>query len=355
MCNDKTDFALCEELRSLLERYNVSCDLSIPLDEMISVISKYPELVSAYLVFLKDCFDKKETVENKPIGKKKTIVYEVEATYDKKFFCAAKLADNAICIRYNGDRDVFNVTFRAVDVELVALMYYNLLSFFNASSSDYIIAFDFLCKHHFLSYLSERISRFNSKMFSRYKNPRYSTETFLKYRDMVLVIEEITDYLQNAIKASYKKKLSAVYKSIYAEGRVPTKWSREYKFYLLVKRFVPDVVFQYTCSWLGKQRFDVFSPSLNLALEYQGKQHYVAVDFFGGSDGLHDNQMRDDTKRRLANEHNVLLLEWKYSYHMSRFTVLKFLQKNGIALECEWDGKMPDDREMAPVVFNSLK
>lgn len=355
MCSNNVDFTPCKELYSLLEQYNSSCDLSMPLDDMIDALSKYPELVSAYLTFLRDCFDKKEIIESKPIGKKKIIVYEVEANYDKRFFCAAKLADNAICTRYDSDRDVFNVTFRAMDVESVALMYYNLLNFFNASSSDFILTFDFLYKHHFLSYLSERISQFNVKKFSKYKNPRYSCETFSKYRDMVLVIEKTSEYFQSAIKASYKRKLNVLYKSICAEGRVPTKWCREYKFYLLVKRFVPDVVFQYTCSWLGKQSFDVFSPSLNLALEYQGEQHYAAVDFFGGSDGLNNNQMRDETKRTLANEHNVLLLEWKHSYHMSRFTVLRFLQKYGIALECEWDGKMPDDLEMAPVVLNSHK
>ena len=35
-----------------------------------------------------------------------------------------------------------------------------------------------------------------------------------------------------------------------------------------------------TC--LGRQHLDIYFPELNIGVEYQGAQHYIAVDFFGG-------------------------------------------------------------------------
>ena len=65
--------------------------------------------------------------------------------------------------------------------------------------------------------------------------------------------------------------------------------------------------------WLGKQSLDLFIPSLKMAIEYQGIQHYQSVAFFGGEDALAQRQKLDAQKRQLCEENNVRLIEWPYS------------------------------------------
>ena len=61
--------------------------------------------------------------------------------------------------------------------------------------------------------------------------------------------------------------------------------------------------------WLGKQHLDVWFPRWNVAVEYQGKQHFMAVEYFGGQDAFAVNKERDERKRRLCRENGVHLIE----------------------------------------------
>lgn len=61
------------------------------------------------------------------------------------------------------------------------------------------------------------------------------------------------------------------------------------------------------------QSIDVFIPSINVGIEYQGIQHYEPVDFLGGAKGLRDRQKLDEKKRKLCQDNGVILIEWKYN------------------------------------------
>ena len=50
---------------------------------------------------------------------------------------------------------------------------------------------------------------------------------------------------------------------------------------------------------MSKQRFDIYIPSKKTGIEYQGLQHYQAVDFFGGDEGYKKNT-EQDMKKTLA-------------------------------------------------------
>lgn len=60
--------------------------------------------------------------------------------------------------------------------------------------------------------------------------------------------------------------------------------------------------------WLEGQRLDIYFPEYNIAIEYQGKQHYEIVDWFGGQAGFEYSKERD-----CENERNVLQTHVIYS------------------------------------------
>ena len=67
-------------------------------------------------------------------------------------------------------------------------------------------------------------------------------------------------------------------------------------------------------SWLKNQRFDIYFPKYNIAVEYNGQQHYIAMDFFGGKLGFEHQQGCDELKRQKCKENYFNLFEVKYDY-----------------------------------------
>lgn len=73
---------------------------------------------------------------------------------------------------------------------------------------------------------------------------------------------------------------------------------------------------QYSPNWIKPQRFDVFIKELNIAIEYNGIQHYQPIDYFGGSEGFINTQKRDSQKRRKCKKNNCYLIEIKYDLNV---------------------------------------
>jgi hypothetical protein len=47
-------------------------------------------------------------------------------------------------------------------------------------------------------------------------------------------------------------------------------------------------------------------------VEFQGKQHYEAVSFFGGEEGFKGRWRRDQIKREFCRKNDIPLLEIRY-------------------------------------------
>lgn len=80
-----------------------------------------------------------------------------------------------------------------------------------------------------------------------------------------------------------------------------------------------DIKYEYSPEWLGLQRFDIYIPKYNIAIEYNGKQHYVPIKFFGGEIGLQNTQERDKLKRDKCKNNNCTLFELPYNYKENDF------------------------------------
>ena len=121
------------------------------------------------------------------------------------------------------------------------------------------------------------------------------------------------------------------------EGFYIPKWKNEFQLFLLLYSYFPDAFFQYRSKWLGLQSLDVFVPSLNIAFEYQGEQHYNPVDFFGGEKNFFQTKERDLRKKELCKANNVNLIYWDYREDITSDNLKNKLDSIGILLPKKQD------------------
>lgn len=74
--------------------------------------------------------------------------------------------------------------------------------------------------------------------------------------------------------------------------------------------FEKDINFvrQKTFDWLKYKNhlyLDFYLPQYNIAIEFQGEQHYRPINKFGGNYEFEKIKKRDEIKLRLCNEHNI--------------------------------------------------
>lgn len=137
---------------------------------------------------------------------------------------------------------------------------------------------------------------------------KYITHNFKESKIGVFQKEDYTEE---------SKQYNAIAGKIAKSGKLKTRWKNEYALYSVINDKFPDAIYQYHCHWLGYQSLDIYVPSKNIAFEYQGKQHYEAVSYFGGEKALEMQMARDQRKRKLCQDNGVLLIEWRYDEPVS--------------------------------------
>ncbi len=90
-----------------------------------------------------------------------------------------------------------------------------------------------------------------------------------------------------------------------------------------------SIISQYSPVWLRPQRIDIFIKDCDLAIEYNGAQHYSPIDFFGGNEGLELRKVLDRRKKLLCSEYDIRLVEITYEEDFNyAFEQLKLLFRN---------------------------
>lgn len=109
-------------------------------------------------------------------------------------------------------------------------------------------------------------------------------------------------------------------------------WVSEVALLDLIRTIWPSAQHQWRPGFLGKQSVDIYVTDINLAIEYQGQQHYEPVALFGGEEGLRTTMARDARKRALLAAHGVSLVEWRYDVPITRDELRRAVEAAGLAL-----------------------
>ena len=139
------------------------------------------------------------------------------------------------------------------------------------------------------------------------------------YTDLALYEEK------DGLRANWRLARTKIRTKLTAEGIIKPKWKHELSLFHAVRGLYPDTLYQYRPDWLGRQSLDLYIPSLSTAIEYQGVQHYLPVEFFGGEEALSLRRDLDRVKKELCEANSVRLIEWPYSLDPTEKNVRKML------------------------------
>lgn len=77
--------------------------------------------------------------------------------------------------------------------------------------------------------------------------------------------------------------------------------------------------------------YDFYLPEYNVLIEYQGRQHYESVDYFGGDKKFREQQNHDQMKRKYAKDNGYNLIEVPYTEDTSE-KIKNYLVSHGLKL-----------------------
>ena len=76
-------------------------------------------------------------------------------------------------------------------------------------------------------------------------------------------------------------------------------------------------------------QLDVFIPSMSLAFEYQGKQHFQDVGVFNPT---RTYQQRDEEKRMMCSSNNIKLIEVPYWWNKTQESLQEIMAEQGLSV-----------------------
>jgi hypothetical protein len=80
----------------------------------------------------------------------------------------------------------------------------------------------------------------------------------------------------------------------------------------------------YDCKDVRALPFDFYLPELNICIEFQGKQHYEPITYFGGLTTFNGQQKRDKIKMEYCFTNNIKLITIKYNDNINEIFNLYF-------------------------------
>ncbi len=116
------------------------------------------------------------------------------------------------------------------------------------------------------------------------------------------------------------------------------KWKNENILYENLKVILNNkinIFREFSNTTLKNLRLDVYFElgGKKYGIEYQGKQHYEPVKFFGGKSAFKKRVKLDSLKKMRCKRSNINLIEFKFDECIKKSSIIQKLKKNGINLK----------------------
>lgn len=114
--------------------------------------------------------------------------------------------------------------------------------------------------------------------------------------------------------------------------KIGDAWVSETMLYHIVEEIYPsiEIIRHHRPSWLEGLELDIYIPSKNLAFEYQGLQHFQAVEHWGGEAKLEIQKEHDRRKKRICEKKGILLICINYDEDLTNDYIRKRIALEGV-------------------------
>ena len=112
--------------------------------------------------------------------------------------------------------------------------------------------------------------------------------------------------------------------------RIGEGWVSEMQMFRLIQGRFPDAELHAQPDWVRPQHLDCYVPSVRLAFEFQGQQHFEPVAVFGGEEGLAQTKRRDEMKAQKCAANHVTLICWTHGEPLNPDILIAKLGAMGI-------------------------
>ena len=127
---------------------------------------------------------------------------------------------------------------------------------------------------------------------------------------------------------SFTKKIENITRKEFGFKKVGEGWVSETMLYKIVSRILADyeVVRHHRPDWLEGLELDIYIPTLRVAFEYQGQQHFHPIKHWGGQAALKMLQARDARKVEICKQQGINLITIDYTEPLTEEHIRKVLE-----------------------------
>lgn len=146
-------------------------------------------------------------------------------------------------------------------------------------------------------------------------------------------------WLRNGDKIKQRKNERRNYLGLPLMG-IKQHYNETKLFVYISSLFKSEEIIRNSRSFLDGLQLDIFIPSLKVAFEYQGCQHFIYPNYYHKTkEEFELQQFRDNRKKELCNKNGIILVEITCFEELSLQLILKKLKENKILVKTQTELK----------------